>query len=276
LDNSPDEASIVETLDSGEALMVTSNIDKHVAWVLDSACTFHICSHRDWFSNYVDVTIGDESPLEILGIGSIQIKVHDGTFKILTNVRYVPRMRRNLISLGTLEAMGYKYVVDNGVLKVTQGNRVILKGNRINNLYYLQGSTVTGTVDIASSPAASSIASNTSNTKLWHIYLGHMSEKGMHLLHKRGYLEDIGKLDFCEHCVLGKQKRANFSLSTHCTECTLDYIHSDLWGQATHSSIGGCDYMITFIDDFSHKVWVYFLKHKNDARPTFKQWKNFS
>jgi hypothetical protein len=146
LDNSPDEASIVETLDSGEALMVTSNIDKHVAWVLDSACTFHICSHRDWFSNYVDVTIGDESPLEILGIGSIQIKVHDGTFKILTNVRYVPRMRRNLISLGTLEAMGYKYAVDNGVLKVTQGNRVILKGNRINNLYYLQGSTVTGTV----------------------------------------------------------------------------------------------------------------------------------
>jgi hypothetical protein len=91
LDNSPAEASIVETLNSGEALMVTSNIDKHVAWVLDSACTFHICSHRDWFSNYVDVhngdvTIGDESPLEILGIGSIQIKVHDDTFDILSNV----------------------------------------------------------------------------------------------------------------------------------------------------------------------------------------------
>jgi hypothetical protein len=29
--------------------------------------------------------------------------------------------------------------------------------------------------------------------------------------------------------------------------------------------------MITFIDDFSHKVWVYFLKHKNDALTTFKQ-----
>jgi hypothetical protein len=24
--------------------------------------------------------------------------------------------------------------------------------------------------------------------------------------------------------------------------------------------------MITFIDDFSCKVWVYFLKHKNDAK----------
>jgi transposase InsO family protein len=31
--------------------------------------------------------------------------------------------------------------------------------------------------------------------------------------------------------------------------------------------------MITFIDGFSHKVWVYFLKHKNDARTAFKQGK---
>jgi transposase InsO family protein len=31
--------------------------------------------------------------------------------------------------------------------------------------------------------------------------------------------------------------------------------------------------MITFIDDFSRKVWVYFLKHKNDALTAFKQWK---
>jgi hypothetical protein len=171
-------------------------------------------------------------------------------------------MRRNLISLGTLEAMGYKYTADNGVIKVTQGNRVILKGNCINNLYYLQGSTITGTLVIASSPASISIASNTSNTKLWHMRLGHMSEKGMHLLHKRCYLEGIGKLDFCEHCVFGKQKRVSFSLSTHYIECSLDYIHSDLWGRAPHSSIGGCDHMITFIDDFSRKVWVYFLKHK--------------
>lgn len=270
-DKSSAEASIVENSDGGEALMITSKDEKRMSWVLDSTCSFHICSHREWFSDYShvhngDVIIGDESPLEISGIGSIQIKVHDGTFKTLTNVRYVPKMKRNLISLGTLEAMGFKFSADNGVLKVSQGNRVVLKAERFNNLYYLQGSTITGT-------AAVSIASNTSNTKLWHMRLGHMSEKGMHLLHKRGYLNDIGKLEFCEHCVFGKQKRVSFSLSTHCTKGILDYIHSDLWDRAPHSSIGGCDYMITFIDDFSRKVWVYFLKHKNDALTAFKQWK---
>ena len=73
----------------------------------------------------------------------------------------------------------------------------MLKVEHINNLYYLQDSTVTGVATV-------SIAFNTSNTKLWHVRLGHMSEKGMHLLHKRGYLNDIGKLEFYEHCVFSQ------------------------------------------------------------------------
>ena len=31
--------------------------------------------------------------------------------------------------------------------------------------------------------------------------------------------------------------------------------------------------MLTFIDDYSRKVWVYILKHKNDVFGKFKQWK---
>jgi hypothetical protein len=151
--------------------------------------------------------------------------------------------------------MGFKFSTDNGVLKFSQGNCVVLKAERINNLYYLKGSTIIGTATV-------SIASNTSNTKLWHMRLGHMSEKDMHLLHKRGYLNDIGNLEFCEHYVFGKQKRVSFSLSTHYTKGIHDYIHFDLWGRAPRSPIGGCDYMIIFIDDFSCKGWVYLLKQK--------------
>lgn len=31
--------------------------------------------------------------------------------------------------------------------------------------------------------------------------------------------------------------------------------------------------MLTFIDDFSRKFWVYFLKNKSQVFTTFKQWK---
>ena len=31
--------------------------------------------------------------------------------------------------------------------------------------------------------------------------------------------------------------------------------------------------MLTIIDDFSHKVWVFFLKHKSDVLSTLNDWK---
>jgi hypothetical protein len=51
-------------------------------------------------------------------------------------------LKRNLISLSTLEALGFDFATIDGVLKVSHGNCIILKGNRLNNLYYLQCSTV--------------------------------------------------------------------------------------------------------------------------------------
>ena len=137
MDKSSAEASFVETLDSGEAMFVAS-VEKCSSWFLDFACTFHICSHRDWFSDYVqshagEVVIGDGSTCEIIGIGSIYIQVYDGSIKKLIDVCFVPKLKRNLIYLSTLEAMGSNFAAIDGVLKVSRGNRIILKGKRLNN-----------------------------------------------------------------------------------------------------------------------------------------------
>ena len=100
-----------------------------------------------------------------------------------------------------------------------------------------------------------------------------MSEKGLTILSKRGLLDGqkTGELDFCEHCVFGKQCRVKFSAGVHRTKGTLDYIHLDLWGPSQVVSYGGGRYMLTFIDDYSRKVWVYILKDKNDVFGKFKQ-----
>ena len=42
-------------------------------------------------------------------------------------------------------------------------------------------------------------------------------------------------------------------------------MHSDLVGPMQKTSIGGSTYFMTFIDDFSHRTWVYFLKNKFEA-----------
>ncbi len=76
------------------------------------------------------------------------------------------------------------------------------------------------------------------------------------MLSKQGLLggQKIVKLDFCEDCVFGKQRRVKFKIVVHRTKGTLDYVHSDLWGPSRVVSKGGSRYMLTFIDDFSRKV----------------------
>ena len=54
----------------------------------------------------------------------------------------------------------------------------------------------------------------------------------------------------------------------------LKIIHLD-WCTGEFPSNGGYRYFITFIDDFSRKVWMHFLKQKSDACETFKIFKTF-
>ncbi|KAJ9557373.1 hypothetical protein OSB04_011987 [Centaurea solstitialis] len=112
-------------------------------------------------------------------------------------------------------------------------------------------------------------------SRLWHLQLGHMSFHGMSELSRRGLLggDKVVELEFCEECVYGKQKRGRFMSGKHTTKGPLDYIHSDLRGTARVTSIGGASYMLTIIDDFSRKVWSFFLKHKGDIFSIFRYWK---
>ena len=49
-------------------------------------------------------------------------------------------------------------------------------------------------------------------TRLWHMRLGHMSERGMQILSKADLLggHKVTDLDFCEHCVFRKLHRSKF------------------------------------------------------------------
>ena len=62
----------------------------------------------------------------------------------LNEVRYVPQVKKNLIYVGALEVLGHAVSVKDGVLKITKGSMVVMKGVRRNNLCYVMGSTVIG------------------------------------------------------------------------------------------------------------------------------------
>ena len=87
--------------------------------------------------------MGDDFTCSMDGVGTVLIKMFDGIVRELKDVRYVPQMKKNFISIGALETQGLEFSDRDGVLKMLKGFMVVLKGVRRNNLYYLKGNTVT-------------------------------------------------------------------------------------------------------------------------------------
>ncbi|CAB4307464.1 unnamed protein product [Prunus armeniaca] len=82
------------------------------------------------------------------------------------------------------------------------------------------------------------------------------------------------KLEFSEHCVLGKQTRVQFGTAVHHTKGILDYVHTDVWGPSKNASWGRSHYFVSFVDDFSRRIWVYTMKRKDEVLKIFLKWKN--
>ena len=70
--------------------------------------------------------MGNNVTCKIVGVGSIQIKMFDGMVRTLFDVKHVPGLKKNLISLGTLDKNGCRIACQGGVLKVIRGSLVVM------------------------------------------------------------------------------------------------------------------------------------------------------
>lgn len=112
--------------------------------------------------------------------------------------------------------------------------------------------------------------------KLWHLRLGHPSERVLdQVLRSCNIKIKANKRYFCEPCQYGKNRALPFKLSDSRATCPLQLIHTDLWGPSPVQSSSGYRYYIQFLDDFSRYSWIYPLKNTNEAFPIFLQYKRF-
>ena len=98
------------------------------------------------------------------------------------------------------------------------------------------------------------------------------------MLHTKNLVKGLPLIDkidrVCEGCIFSKQHRDTFPVGNSYIVCRpLEIVHYDICGPMQTSSIGGYNYFLNFIDDYSRKTWVYFLKHKSDAFSCFQQFK---
>ena len=155
-----------------------------------------------------------------------------------------------MISTGQLGGEGCVTIFIDNAWKVTKGALVIAKGEKVGILYLCNGI----------SNFVNALTSKGVDETLWHHRLGHMSEKGMKILHSRNLLPGlkIVDLDFYENCIYGKHKRFKFlGVGKEKKSKKLELVHTDVWGLAQVSYLGGSRYYVTFIDDATRKTWIY-------------------
>mgnify|MGYP000016945791 CR=1 FL=1 len=241
-------------------------------WIVDSGASFHVTPIKECFSTFTagshgHVYLGNNHACSIDGIGIVHFSTNGTNELVLHNVRYVPRIKKSLLSVGQMDMHGYSILFERGSWKMTKGSRLIVKGTKKGTLYCLHGNAISGKF-IA-------LAEVHSHMELWHKRLGHMSQKGLTRLCNLKKLYANGtKLDFCNECQYGKQVKCSFYSGVSRKSCVLDLVHSDVCSMPT-KSMGGAMYFISFVDDFSRKIWVQLLKSKDEAFAAFQRFHAF-
>lgn len=77
--------------------------------------------------------------------------------------------------------------------------------------------------------------------------------------------DDDHQIRRCEVCSKGKQKRDPFPSSNSKTNSVLELVHSDIMGPMQTKSFGDARYILTFVDDFTRKLFIYFVKRKDTS-----------
>ena len=164
--------------------------------------------------------LADSSALDVIGMRDVRILLPNGFVWLLEKVRHIPKLRRNLISVGQLDDERHAILFVGGTWKVTKEARVLAREKK------------TGTLYMTSSPRDTiAVADASTDTSLWYRRLGHMSEKGMKILLSKGKLPELKSINFdmCESYILGKQKNVSFLKTCRMPKAEkLELVHTDL------------------------------------------------
>ena len=93
--------------------------EQDVEWVGDSLESYHCVPKREYFStykvgNYGIVKMGNKSVSQITGISDICKQTSMGCKLTLKDVRHIPDLHLNLISMHMLNKDGYNHFISSG------------------------------------------------------------------------------------------------------------------------------------------------------------------
>ena len=165
----------------------------------------------------------------------------------------VPNLSYNLFSVGQLAELSYRITFDYSecIVQDPRSRQELRTSPRVRRMFPVDNLHLPPIAPIFVIAAAATVSSIPSLT-LWHARLGHASSSRVQELASRGLLGSVFTENFdCVSCQLGKQPVLPFNTSESISTDIFDLIYSDVWGSSSVSSIGGSQYFVVFVDNYS-------------------------
>ncbi|KAE8705491.1 PLAC8 family protein [Hibiscus syriacus] len=226
------------------ALNVTTpeRIDYENDWIVDLGCSNYMKGDKQKLQNISEykgsrvVVIVDNSRLLITHIGKMIVTPRYNSNQVqLQDVYQVPGMKKNLIFVAQLTSSDHYVLFGPQDVKVYHDLKIsetpTIEGRRLESIY---------------------------------VMLAESLLKGLPQL-------DVRTDTVCARCQYGKAHQLPYDESKFKAKEPLELVHSDMFEPVKQQSISGMRYMVTFIDDFSRYVWVFFMKEKSDTFSKFKE-----
>lgn len=216
------------------------------SWWVDSRASRHVCKDRQFFKTFQELKdgpilyMGNDSTVRAKGMGHVQLLLTSGNKLTLTDVVYVPEVRKNLISGGLLNKYGFKMVFEADKFVLSKGGVYVGQGYYCNGMFKLSvDNKITNSVYVINI------------SSLWHNRLCHVNYRRLYDMSKLGLIPSFDiNIDKCKTCMLNKITRNPFH-TVERQSVLLELVHSDLCDFHSTPSFGNKKYIVTFIDDFS-------------------------
>ncbi|XP_073816655.1 ecdysteroid phosphate phosphatase isoform X1 [Musca autumnalis] len=244
-------------------------------WIVDSGASSHMSGDKTLFSSLKEhkqkITLASGDCMYAEGIGDVHVK-SEFTDITLTNVLFVPKLSANFISVYKMIEHGNKVNFSKEkVIATTTLGGILFKAVANAGMFLVELVRMERLM----------MAKKNDDSVLWHKRYGHLNANDMQKLLNGGLVrgmffeaKDIENLSCttCSMCKITSQPFTSYgnSFSKH----PLELVHTDICGPMRVRSEGGSRYFISFIDDFSRFITVYFLKRKSDALQVFKRYKS--
>ena len=201
------------------------------------------------------VTIGDDNKCKVIGVGTIGKSPNT----MLRNLNCVEGLTHNLLSVGQLCNIGYRFVFYNSEVNIVKDNIILFKGTSLNNIY---------TINLSISNNLKCLVVSQEACWMCHRRLGHIHFDLITKLNRKQLVRGLPLIKcekdrICDACQHGKQSKCSFPLKKEVsTSRPLELLHLDLFGPTQVASLGGMRYFFVIVDDYSRYTWGLFLDTK--------------